>query len=100
MRMIALIATRQLIYGTRALGAGERFDATPIDAAVLTYRRHAAFAPLGPIAPPSPAPPVEPISTDEEAEPSGEASGRTDEDGESPARRKRTYKRRDLQAED
>ena len=56
MRMIALVAARPLVYGHRCLRAGDRFEATPIDAAVLTYHRQAAFAPRGPVAEPPPAP--------------------------------------------
>jgi hypothetical protein len=103
MRMIALIATESLVYGNRPVGAGERFDATPIDAAVLTYRRRAAFAPRGQVAPP-PAPPVAPdpepppvrrvrrVAVDEAREPES-----LETDTESPARRR--YRRRDLEPE-
>ena len=47
MRVIALVARRPLTYGGRAVKAGDVFETTPIDAAILTYRRHAAFAPKG-----------------------------------------------------
>lgn len=43
--MIALIARRSLTYDGRTVRAGERFDASPLDAAVLTYHRQAVFAP-------------------------------------------------------
>jgi hypothetical protein len=102
MRMIALVATRPLVYGTRALGAGERFDASPIDAAVLTYRRHAAFAPRGMVQP-APAPSIESesapvrrvrVTTIDEAD----ETGSLETPIEKPARRR--YQRRDLQAEE
>jgi hypothetical protein len=85
MRMIALVATRALTYGDRSLGAGDRFTATPIDAAVLTYHRQAAFAPRGPVAPLQPVPVV--VGTDGLELPA-----------EKPPRRR--SKRRDLEAEE
>jgi hypothetical protein len=45
MRQIALVARQDLTYGARTVAAGEPFEATPLDAAVLTYRRQASFAP-------------------------------------------------------
>lgn len=98
--MIALVATRPLVYGDLSLGAGERFDATPIDAAVLTYRRHAAFAPRGPIAPQPPAPRVEPVCLGDDETSAVERLTEHGEDDAPPVKRKRTYKRRDLQAEE
>jgi len=107
MRMIALIANESLIYGNRSVGAGERFDATPIDAAVLTYRRRAAFAPRGMVAPPPSAPRPEP--TPEPARPDRrsvrrvlEAAAETAEDSSEPSDEKptrRRYRRRDLEPE-
>lgn len=101
MRMIALIATESLVYGNRPVGAGERFDATPIDAAVLTYRRRAAFAPRGPVAPPpAPRPAPEPSAVrpvrhiEARVE---DAEGSPETPGEKPARRR--YRRRDLEPE-
>lgn len=102
MRMIALIATESLVYGNRPVGAGERFDATPIDAAVLTYRRRAAFAPRGPVAPP-PAPRLEPerpviLQTGHLETLAVEAAEESPETSiEKPTRRR--YKRRDLEPE-
>lgn len=100
MRMIALIARHSLTYDHRALGAGERFEATPIDAAILTYRRDATFAPRGvptvspaPVVPPDPEPAIvcEPAADEAESEPDPEPE---------PEKPKRRYRRRDLQAEE
>ena len=85
MRMISLTARQTLTYGGRPVGAGERFDATPIDAAVLTYQRRADFTPRGPLTAP-PAPPSQPPDLSEAPT-------------EAPARKKRAYHRRDLKAE-
>jgi hypothetical protein len=98
MRMIALIASQSLIYDKRSVGSGERFDATPIDAAVLIYRRHAAFAPRGPAAPP-PGPPPESVRVVSPPMRRRE-SVREETEGspvDKPARRR--YRRRDLEPE-
>lgn len=47
MRLIPLVARRNLTVGGRALAVGEVFETTPLDAAVLTYQHKAAFAPRG-----------------------------------------------------
>lgn len=102
MRLIPLIAREPMTYAGAPIGAGERFDATPIDAAVLTYRHRAAFAPRGSAA----APPATP-SSEVHAELAGEDSEvpaglRPEPAGdETPkkARKKRIYQRRDLEPE-
>lgn len=86
MRRIALIARRALEYGGRALGAGDVFDATPIDAAILTYRHHAAFAPTGVTASPAPSSVAVVVVA-----PSAE---------EDPPKPKRRYRRKDLIADE
>lgn len=44
-RTITLVAKQPLTYAGRNFEAGDVFSAQPIDAAVLTYRRKAKFAP-------------------------------------------------------
>jgi hypothetical protein len=89
MRLIRLIAQEALTYQTRAVGAGEVFEAAPIDAAVLTYRRQAIFASRG-TTPAAPAP----VPCDDTP------GAAPDPKPEKPKRRRQTYKRRDLRAED
>ena len=94
--------------------AGERFDATPIDAAVLTYRHQAAFAPRGRVAPPpatplpappSPPPPVtpDPVPLDRaDVARAFDVPERLLETGDTAAAEKpskRRYRRRDLEPE-
>lgn len=89
MRTVTLLAQRPLDYAGRVVGAGEPFEATPIDAAVLTYRGQAVFAPPGVRSrPPAPVVPTAAPSTADAAEPEAGAS------------RRRRYRRRDLTAED
>lgn len=45
---VALVALRPLTYQGRAIAVGERFVAKAVDAAVLTYRKDADFAPRTP----------------------------------------------------
>ena len=70
---IALIAKRAFTHRGRTYQAGERFEIAPVDAAALRYQGLAAFVPR------DTPPPDEP---------------------EKPSTKGRTYKRRDLQAED
>jgi hypothetical protein len=56
MRLITLVARCPLTYHGRSVGAGDVFETTPIDAAVLTYQRKAGFAPKGVTASPVPVP--------------------------------------------
>lgn len=95
MRMIGLVARQALTYRNRTVGAGERFEAAPIDAAVLTYRRQAVFAPRGA----QPAPPA-PVSQPTPGSPATEAE-ETEKHKRSPAKRRgRRYQRRDMVAEE
>jgi hypothetical protein len=116
MRLIRLIAQGALTYQGRTVGTGEVFEAAPIDAAVLTYHRQAIFAtgttPASPVpldvrqqieravdagivvtapgervVPRAALPPTEPQTLVVDVEP------------EKPKRR-RSYRRRDLRAED
>lgn len=98
---IALIALRALNYGGRSLGVGDQFEARPIDAAILTYRHHADFAPRAsrPSTPsPHPAPLPIVITEPDEQEPISEPDEPAPEDPPKP--RRRTYRRRDMKAED
>jgi len=70
--MIPLVANVPLSYAGRDFQAGDVFEATPAEAAALTYRQRARFA-------------------DKDAE-------LTPEPEQAPVRRRR-YRRRDLQAE-
>lgn len=70
--MIALVARESLSYAGREFQAGDVFEATPIEAAALTYKRRAMFAGKGAELTPPP---------------------------EQPRRRGR-YRRRDLQADE
>ena len=48
MALVKMIARRVLTRSGRTLAPGDAFDATPLDAAILVYRQHAAFAPRTP----------------------------------------------------
>lgn len=89
-RLISLIAREALTYSGRSVGAGEVFEAAPIDAAILTYHRKAGFAKKG-NAPATPAP----LSVTAPAEPEPDP-----ETTEPPLRRRRRYRRKDMRAED
>jgi hypothetical protein len=71
--MISLVAKEELTYAGRTFQAGDVFEATPIEAAALTYKRRASFAKKDATPTPEPEP--------------------------APVRRGR-YRRRDLRAED
>lgn len=75
-KMIALVAKQPLSYAGRDLRAGDVFEAKPIDAAVLTYKRRAGFAPKD--ATPTPEPEPEPA----------------------PGTRRRRYRTRELKADE
>lgn len=98
--MIRLIARMPLTYQDRAVRPGEVFEATPIDAAVLTYSpslarpAKARFAPPGAhTCLPDPVGVTAPASTSTESE-------MLDEEADEKPRRRRTYRRRDLVAEE
>jgi len=74
--MVTLIAKIALVYAGRSLAVGDRFDASESDARTLVYIGRAAEAPR------------KPVRKDLEA------------DGELTAPGRRTYRRRDLTAED
>jgi len=97
---IALVARRDLEHEGSIIPAGFRFDAAPIEAAVLCYQRKAAFAPPGmidpvptillPVEEPAPDPPRRRVAR---RRPAREA-----EAVETP-KPKRRYRRRDLSAD-
>lgn len=99
MRMITLVARAPLTYRGRAVRPGEVFAAAPIDAAVLTYSpslgrpAKARFAPPGArvVAPDVPLPEIAAVVLDPDP---------VEEEPEEKPRRRRTYRRRDLVAEE
>jgi hypothetical protein len=124
-RTIALIARRPLRYQGRQIQAGEVFQADAVSSVSFRYRGQARFAPtavtLPPAAPlPSPVPPlvVDTVATMDSAAPIPEAVWPSPEAPspdvpvpDSPApdaetdvsdepRKKRRYRRRDLQADE
>jgi hypothetical protein len=115
MRTIPLIARRAFSYHGKTVQPGELIQATPIEAVSLRYRGQARFAPKAivdskphAVTPsavvPTPAEP-EPVSDFHEPEPVVEEPADLSSDGspepelEVPVRRRRSYKRRDLEAE-
>lgn len=100
--MFTLVARKALTYRNRNVGVGEPFEATAIDAAVLTYHRHAVFPRLSPERPTPPVsrpadPPFENICSQDAGVPTETAD---EESGTKPIRKRRIYHRRDLTAED
>jgi hypothetical protein len=87
MRLIRLIAQGALTYQGRTVGTGEVFEAAPIDAAVLTYHRQAIFA--------TGTTPASPVPSRQDEAP----IAAPDTEPDKPKRR-RSYRRRDLRAED
>ena len=84
--LISLIAKKDMTYCGRSLSAGDFFEATPIEAAALTYQSKARFA----------------RKTDrKEVEAVEEEYGLNEiVDEVPPIRKKRQYRRRDLRAEE
>lgn len=71
---VKLVATRQMMYATRRLVAGQPFEASPRDAKILKALKRAVDAPAEeppkPQAPPPPSPPEpQPTVTDSSDEP-------------------------------
>jgi len=99
MRTIALVARDDLTYQGQRVVKGAVFQAAPIDAAVLKYQEKVTFAPRGarsttavPAPLPVPVPDEDPV-LDASPQPAADPD-------EKPVRRRRVYKRRDLEAED
>lgn len=91
---ISLRARKPLVYAGRRVAAGEYFLAAPVDAASFAYRKLAIFAT-------APAPPAAPPLRDRDGWncPAGPPGQEGEPGDEAPPRKKRVYKRRDLQAE-
>ena len=85
---ISLIANKDLTYAGHNLTAGDYFEATPIEAAALTYQRKARFTRKR-----------DRIKVEEVEAEYGLNSLTDTPDAEIP-RPKRRYRRRDLQAEE
>ncbi len=81
---MTLIATKSMSYGGRRLAPGDQFDARARDARLLLAIGKAR---LEPDRAPEPAPDFHPLDHDEDGKKGGSRKGRT-------------YKRRDLTAED
>lgn len=86
---ISLRARKPLVYAGRRVVTGEYFLAAPVDAASFAYRKLAIFA----------TPPTPPRDNDGWSCPSGPLGQEGEPGDEAPPRKKRVYKRRDLQAE-
>ena len=85
---MTLIATKSMSYGGRRLAPGDQFDARPRDARLLIAIGKAKLEPVrAPEAAPEAAPDFHPLDHDEDGKKGGSRKGRT-------------YKRRDLTAED
>jgi len=100
--LIPLVARTDVEHEGSILPAGTRFEATPIEAAILRYQRRADFAPPGRL---DLTPIPEPVVTAPAQEPVTRKRGRPKKteapDATPPASRpaRRTYRRRDLTAE-
>lgn len=89
---LSLRARKPLVYAGRRVAAGEYFLAAPVDAASFAYRKLAVFAD-----PPSPQ--ATSLTRDGWTCPAGEPGQEGEPGIQAPPRKKRVYKRRDLQAE-
>lgn len=101
MPLITLVALQPMTREGQHLIAGDVFSVRPIEAAALTYRRQARFATPrdlprrepatepapAPVAPPTPQPPPTPPDEEPASVPK-------------PKRSRRSYRRRDMTAED
>jgi len=99
MRTVMLTARRAFVLRGRSVQAGEVFEALPVDAAVLTYRRHADFAPAGATSTASPAS-VVPAASSSSLPADLPPAAASPAEPLKPRRRRRTYRRRDLVPED
>jgi hypothetical protein len=116
MRTIVLVARGNVAYHgphrSYAVAAGEVFEADAIDAAVLRYRNEVMFAPRGlrPSLPTTsasaPSPPMSSAIAEDATMPRvrwcppDAVVGEPLTEPETPTRRRRTYARRDLEAEE